>query len=81
MAAAQPQPWESGIPAENLQAVFPMLRALHCREFDLLQHKWGVAYPESKRRTINLSPSIEWSCGREDHSMTLTGSCRMFLTD
>jgi hypothetical protein len=62
-------PWESGIPDVAAQHLFPSLRMLFPREYDMLRHKFHVvAFPELVRRLINVSPSIDWATGIRNHA-------------
>jgi hypothetical protein len=70
--------WSNSVPSRELQELFPTLRALVPREFDLLASKFNITFPERPRRIINVNPSI--SLAREDPG-TVTPSMRSYLSD
>ena len=66
------------IPSEDLQNIFPTLRQLHPREFDLLSAGFEVSYPETHWRVVNVTESM----GRaKENPRVLTPGMRHYLTD
>ena len=66
------------IPSEDFQNIFPTLRQLHPREFDLVSAGFGVSYPETHRRVVNVTESM----GRaKENPRVLTPGTRHYLTD
>lgn len=49
LRATRSDPWECGIPDAQLQTLFPALRLLQPREFDLLHHKFHVSCISQRR--------------------------------
>jgi hypothetical protein len=70
--------WSNAIPSAEMQTLFPTLRAIAPREFDLLQFKFNVDFPERTRRMIDVSQSFDLA--REEPG-TVTPGMRCYLTD
>ena len=47
------------IPSPELQDLFPALKRLVPREFDVLCLRFGIQYPEKPGRVLNLSQSVD----------------------
>ena len=74
--------YESGIPSSDIQDLYPTLRMLTPREFDMLHLRYAAKYPEKQRRILDLSQSMNrQQKGRADVGATLTPNGRYFLTD
>ena len=43
---------------KTFRSIFPTLRQLHSREFDLLSAGFEVSYPETHRRVANVAESM-----------------------
>ena len=71
--------WESGIPDEDIQRLYPTLRALSPREFEVLQLVYGLhRFPEPAGdvRLINTSPDIR----RSSRTSAPPGRCSTVTT-
>ena len=73
-----PNWWESCIPGQDMQTLFPTLRAFSAREFEVLRLSHGVVGPEPphKMRLINTTPSL----GRSNGACSSNGTCRTITT-
>lgn len=74
--------WPSGIPGSDVQQMWPTLRQLSPREFDVLRVKAKVSeFPEKYLRVVNVNHSTRRaSCRSADSGcMTVTTSARSYL--
>jgi hypothetical protein len=72
----------SSIPRADVQTLFPKLWRLTVREFEVLDKKYNVQFPERSPRLIKISDSISRDAARSSTqpSMTLTKSVELFHT-
>ena len=78
-SAASSSQWaQNPIPGSVEQALFPTLRMLAPREFDLLHIKFGMTYPQRPRRVVNISQSLQRST---ESPGTITPGMRHYLSD
>jgi len=75
--------WSSGIPDAHTQALWPTLRNLSAREFDILRVRGISAFPEKELRAVSVNDSIDRAQVRPYGAagMTLTTSIRCYLSD
>ena len=65
------------MPSAEVQELYPGLKALCVRDFDLLRFKLGMNFPDRPRRVVNVSQSITMSS--DGH--TITPGMRHYISD
>jgi hypothetical protein len=72
--------WESALPTASEQSMWPTLKMIRPREFDILKFSFGVTYPERIRRLIQIGPSMGRNLCRVDGCHTINRTMRAFDT-
>ena len=78
-SASSSSKWaENPVPGSMEQTLFPTLRMIGPREFDMLRIKFGMTYPQRPRRVVNISQSFKRST---ENPGTLTPGMRHYISD